>query len=202
MAVGDRRVAAGWQELPRALLSSNLRREVVMSTTTPTVNERLADVNRRSDKLQAKAQVGTAEAKTAIQRQVDKLRGDAAAVSKARGPAADEKLAQLEAKADVAEERAKSEVADKWDTFGKAAANALDRWDAYLERVDEQTWIKTDAASMRAGSAKTEVKQRRDAVAKSLADARAAQGDKWREQKKRVGAAFDKLDDSVGKAFD
>jgi hypothetical protein len=170
------------------------------TTTTPTMEDRLGAVGRRIDKLQAKAQAGTAESRSTIQRQVDKLRGDASAVRKAHGGDAEEKMSQLEAKTDIAQHRVTSELADNWKSFSKGVEGALGRWDAYLDRLQASASAKTGAARKQADSTIAEIGQRRDAVAKSLADAKGASGEAWREQKTKVAAALDKLEDAVKKS--
>jgi hypothetical protein len=104
------------------------------------------------------------------------------------------KLAQLKTRLDVAERSLAADVSGDWATFAAAVEAELESWDTYLERL--QTTVATRAwhAREQAEAAIGDVRSRRVAVDERLAQARDAAGDAPHEQRERVSAARDELE--------
>jgi hypothetical protein len=162
---------------------------------TTQTEDRLAEIRRRIDELGERSKGATADAKTRIQRDVDELRqreASARAAARTAPEAAEEKLEQLRSRLDIAEHRLAAELADDASSFAAAVDAQLDRWQAYLERL--QTKAARRAAREQAEAAIGEVRQRRNAVAERLAEFRASSDNAWRTQKERVSATLDELE--------
>jgi hypothetical protein len=171
--------------------------------TTTAIEERLAEIGRRIDQLDARAGAGAAGAKSQIQRHLDTLRHG---VSK-YPDAVEDKLRQLEIKLDIAEHRLASEFADDPRTFGDAVQAELHDWDTYLEWLQVGAATKAQAGSPREQieAAIRELRRHRNTLAERLAEVRAASGGAWRERKKRLAAAREELErkvDEVSAKFD
>ena len=179
--------------------------------TTMTFEERLEEIRRQIDRLQARARAGSAEAKTRIQPHLDAVREEEAsaraAVRKADGRAK-EKVEQLESRIEVAEQALIADAAaglaqtaigsadgglqDK--TKFTAAVNAeLHSWDAFFERLQGTAATKTGRAREQAEASIADLRSRRDSVAELVGQVRSASEDTWRAQKKRVATARDEL---------
>ena len=92
-----------------------------MSTTT--IEDQLAEIRRRIDRLQALAQAGVAAERARIQRHLDALHQEEASVLAAARRAPDEveeKLGQLRTRLAVAEHSLAADVSDDWATFAAA----------------------------------------------------------------------------------
>ena len=120
-----------------------------MSTTT--IEEQLAHVRQRIEQLHVS---GTAPR---LQRHLD-LVDDA-----------EQRLAHLRTRLDVAERSLAADVSGDWVTFAAAVEAELESWDTYLERL--QTTVATRAwhAREKAEAAIGDVRSRRLAVNASLA---------------------------------
>jgi DNA repair exonuclease SbcCD ATPase subunit len=165
-----------------------------MATTT--TNEHLGEVRRRIDRLEVKAQLGTADAKSRMQRYIEILRRDeesARASVRERAAAVEERLEQLDNELELAEHRVAAEFAETEDQFNDALEAELHRWDAYLDRMQKKAAAQTGAARERAETAVTDLRQRRVSIGKSLSDVGTAAGDGWRGAKARVLAELDEL---------
>ena len=163
-----------------------------MATTT---NEHLGEVRRRIDRLEVKAQLGTADAKSRMQRYIETLRRDeesARASARERAAAVEERLEQLDNELELAEHRVAAEFAETEDQFNDALEAELHRWDAYLDRMQTKAAAETGAARERAEAAVTDLRQRRVSIGKSLSHVGTA-GDGWRDAKTRVLAELDEL---------
>lgn len=103
-------------------------------------------------------------------------------------------LAQLKTRLDVAERSLAADVSGDWVTFAAAVEAELESWDIYLERL--QTTVATRAwhAREQAEEAIGDVRNRRIAVDERLAQSRDATDGAWQEQKARVSAARDELE--------
>ena len=166
-----------------------------MSTTT--VEDQLAEVRRRINRLQALAQLDGAEERLRIQRHLDALHQEEASVAAAARSAPDEveeKLGRLKTRLVVAEHSVAADVSDDWATFSAAVEGELRCWDNYLERLQTSVAAKAWKAREQAEAAIGDVRTRRLAIDERLAQARAATGDAWQEQRKRVTAARDELE--------
>ena len=174
---------------------------------TTTVEERLAEIARQIDGLEAKARAGGGEAKSRIQRQLGALRRqEASARAAARvGPEAfDERFEQFEARFHVAQSSLVADLADNRTKFANAVENELHSWDTYFERLQAQTAMRAASAREQSEAAIGDLRQRRNVVAERLVDASTASGERWDEQKKRIAAARDDLErkaDEVSASF-
>ena len=111
----------------------------------------------------------------------------------------EQKLAQLKARLDVAERALAADVSGDWATFAAAVEAELESWDIYLERL--QTIVATRAwhAREQAEEAIGDARSRRIAVGERLAQARNAAATGSQEQRERVSAARDELEQKADK---
>jgi hypothetical protein len=166
-----------------------------MSTTT--LEDQLAEVRRRIDRLQALAHVDATAERSRIQRHLDALQQEEASVWAAarRGPdEAEEKLGQLRTRLAVAENSLAADVSDEWTTFAAAVEDELRSWDSYLERLQATTVAKAWKTRKRAEAAIADLRTRRIAVDDALAQARKQVNGAWHEQRNHVTAARDDLE--------
>lgn len=145
-----------------------------MSTTT--IEEQLAEVRRRIEQLHASGGVPQ------LRRHLD-LVDDV-----------EQKLAQLKTRLDVAERSLAADVSGDWPTFAAAVEAELESWDTYLERLQTTAATRAWHAREQAEEAISDVRNRRIAVDERLAQARDAAADGWQEQRERVSAARDELE--------
>jgi uncharacterized protein YfaS (alpha-2-macroglobulin family) len=167
------------------------------------VEEQLAEIGRRINQLDARAEAGAAEAKSQIQRHLDTLRHGLSEYA----VAVEDKLRQLEIKLDIAEHRLASQFAGDPRTFVDAVQAELHDWDTYLERLQMKAATKAQAGSERAQAEAMvrELRRCRNTVAKCLAEVRAASSGAWRERTQRVTTAREELErkiDEVSAKFD
>jgi hypothetical protein len=170
-------------------------RRLALSTTT--IEEQLAEVRCRIDRLAAFAYADTTPEPARIQRHLGALEQEEASVLAAARQAlaeVEEKLGQLKTRLAVAENSVAADVADDWATFAAAVEGELRNWDAYLERLQTQVAAKAWKAREQAEAAISDVRGRRIAIDERLAQARAATGDAWQEARKRITAARDELE--------
>lgn len=162
-----------------------------MSTTT--IDEELARIRRRIDRLQARALAGAR-----IRRHLDPLHQAEAAVHAAlRQEASDEveeKLGQLKTRLDVAEHSLAADASDDWATFAAAVEEELHSWDTYLERLQTSVAAKAWKAREQAEAAIGDVRTSRIAVGERLAQARDSAGAARETTRKRITAARNELD--------
>jgi hypothetical protein len=166
-----------------------------MSTTT--VEDQLAELRRRIERLQALAQVDATAERLRIQRHLDALHHEEASVAAAARSAPDEveeKLGRLKTRLVVAEHSVAADVSDDWATFADAVEGELRSWDNYLERLQTSVAAKAWKAREQAEAAIGDVRTRRLAIDEQLARARAATGDARAEQRERVTAAREELE--------
>ena len=164
-----------------------------MSATT--IEDQLADVRRRIDRL-ARTQAGGPTESARIQRHLDALQQEEASVLAAADGApdeVDEKLGRLRTRLAVAEHSLVADVSDDWASFAAAVEEELRSWDTYLERLQTSVAAKAWKARERAEAAIGEVRSRRIAVDGRLAQARDGAGDGSEDARKRVTAARDEL---------
>ena len=164
-----------------------------MSTTT--IDDQLAELHRRVDRLQAFAAAVGENART--QRHVDVLRRQEAAVLAAIREAPDdveEKLGQLKTRLSVAEQSLTADMSDGWGSFAEAVEDELRSWDTYLERLQATDATRAWKAREQAEAAIGDIRSRRIAIDERLAQARGAVGDGCEEQRNRVTAARDELE--------
>ena len=82
-------------------------------------------------------------------------------------------------------------------TYFAAVEAELDSWDTYLERLQTNVAATAWNARTQAETAIAEVRTRRIAVEEHLAHARDHTDDAWQEQRKRVTAARDELEQNA-----
>lgn len=164
-----------------------------MSTTT--IEAQLAEVRRRIGRLHA-----AAGASPRIRRHLDALEQEEASVRAAALLSPDEveaKLGQLRTRLDVAEHSLAADVSGDWATFAAAVEAELESWDAYLERLQTSVATKAWKTRARAEAAIGEVRVRRIVVDERLAQAGDRVGQGWQEQRERVGAVRDALEQNA-----
>jgi hypothetical protein len=162
-----------------------------MSTTT--IEDQLAEIRRRIDRLQARTHAGAPR----IRRHVDALHQEEAAVRAAFRQAPDEveeKLGQLKTRLDVAEHSLEADASDDWATFAAAVEAELHSWDTYLERLQTGVAAKAWKAREQAEAAIADVRSRRIAVGERLAQVSDSAGAASQEARKRITAARDELE--------
>ena len=170
-------------------------RRLDMSTTT--IEDQLAEVRRRIDRLQALAQAGVTAERARIRRHLDALHQEEASVRAAVRQAPDEveeKLGQLKTRLAVAEHSLAADVSDDWATFAAAVEAELRSWDTYLERLQTSVAAKAWKAREQAEAAIGDVRSRRIAVGERLAQVRDSAGAASQEARKHITAARDELE--------
>jgi hypothetical protein len=165
--------------------------------TITTIEDHLAEVRFRIDRMQARAPAGAnGGAFPPIRRHLEALHQQEASVRAAARDAPDEveqKLGQLRSRLDIAEHSLTADVSDDWAAFAAAVEEELRSWDTYLERLQTSVASKAWKERERAEAAISDVRGRRIAVEERLARALDGAGDGGQEQRKRVTAARDEL---------
>ena len=167
------------------------------TTTTTTIEDQLAEVRRRIDCMQVCAQ---ACGLRRVRRHLDALQHEEASVRAAARQApgeVEEKLSRLRTRVDVAEHSLSADVSGDWPTFVVAVEAELDTWDTYLERLQTSVAANAWKARAQAETAIAEVRTHRIAVDEHLGHARDRTDDAWQEQRQRVTAARDELEQKV-----
>jgi hypothetical protein len=106
----------------------------------------------------------------------------------------EQKLAQLTTRLDVADRSLAADVSGDWATFVAAVEAELESWDIYLERLQTAVAARAWHAREQAEKAIGDVRSRRIAVDERLNQARDAADVTWLEQRARVSAARDELE--------
>jgi len=166
-----------------------------MATTT--IEERLAQMHGQIEELETKGREGADEARSRIERQLGALRDQEAA---ARAGAKDgldafrEKSEQFEARLHVAQSAVAADLSDSWQKFADAVENELHEWDAYFERLQAQTALRAANAREQCEAAISDLRRRRNALAAHLTAMRTESAEGWDEQRQRIAAARDELE--------
>jgi hypothetical protein len=153
-------------------------------------------VRRRIDRLEVKAQLGTEDSKSRMQRYIETLRRDeesARASARERAAAVEERFEQLDNDLELAEHRVAAEFAETESEFNDALEAELHRWDAYLDRMQTKAAAETGAARERAEAAVADLRRRRVSIGKRHSDVGTAAGEGWSGAKVRVLAELDEL---------
>ena len=172
-----------------------------MATAT---DERLGEARRRIVRLEVETRRATSDAKSRMQRYIDTLRRDeesARASVHERAAAIDEQIQKLDNELELAEQRVVAEFAATEEQFTDAIEAELHSWDHYLDRMQTKAAAKSGAAREQAEAAIADLRQRRVAIGKSLADVGAAAGEHWHDAKKRVLAELDDLKSQADAAW-
>ena len=111
----------------------------------------------------------------------------------------EQKLAQLRARLDVAERSLAADASGNWATYADAVSAELESWDTYLERLQTIAATRGWHARERAEAEIRDVRSHRIALDERLAQARDAAGNCWQEQRQRVSAARDELEQKADK---
>jgi hypothetical protein len=166
-----------------------------MSTTT--IEEQLAEIRGRIDRLRTLERAAAGAERARIRRHLDVVRQEEESVRDAVRHAPDEvegKLAQLRTRLVVAEHSITADLSDDWTSFAAAVEAELRRWDDYLERLQTSVAEKAWKARERAEAAIGDVRSRRIEVDERLAQARFAAGHANGDARRRVTAARDELE--------
>jgi hypothetical protein len=166
-----------------------------MATTT--VEERLAEMRGQIDELETRARGAANEARSRMQRQLDALRELLDATRAAAQDGIDafrERSEQFDARLHVAQSAVTTELSDGRQKFADAVERELHEWDTYFERLQAQTALRAAAAREQSEAAISDLRRRRNALAERVAAMRAASADSWDEQKRRLAAARDELE--------
>jgi hypothetical protein len=161
---------------------------------------RLEVAKGRIEELEADAR-GSAEEKSRIDRHLEALRkahASARAAVHTAGGRFEDTLEELLTKLEIAEYRRAAEVAGERDDFARAVEAELHAWDSYLDQLQKRSAAQTGAG--RAEVSTSELRLRRNEVARRLGGARTAPDGVWREHRERVFEALDELDHAAGTA--
>jgi hypothetical protein len=161
---------------------------------------RLTLAKGRIEELEADAR-GSLEEKSRIDRHLEALRrahAFAHAAAQAAGSRFEDTLEELLTKLTIAEHRRAAEVAGERDDFVRAVEAELHAWDRYLDQLQKRAVAQTQGE--RAEVSTSELRLRRNEVARRLGSARTAPDGVWREHRERVFEALDELDHAAGTA--
>jgi hypothetical protein len=163
---------------------------------TTAVDERLDEMRRQLEALEAKARATSGEPKSRIQRQLGTLRQQEASARTAAEQwtdTFDEKFEQFQARFHVAESAVAADLSGNRNEFADGVDDELHKWDTYFERLQAQTALRAANARERAESSISDLRRDRNDIAERLAAARTSSGGGWNEQRKQIGAARDEL---------
>ncbi|HEV8460915.1 MAG TPA: hypothetical protein VGQ38_09415 [Gaiellaceae bacterium] len=165
-----------------------------MSTTTSTIDDQLAQVRRRIDRLSSHAH----HDKPRVWRHLEPLRRaqDAvlAALRQRSLDEVEENLAQLKTRLDIAEHSLEADAAEDWASFATAIEAELQSWDIYLERLQATAVATAWKTREQTESAIGDLRSRRIAAGERLAKARRTSGDVSPAARKHITAARNELD--------
>jgi hypothetical protein len=161
---------------------------------------RLTVAKSRIDDLEADARgAGALEETSRVARHVEALRkahASARAAAQAAGSRFEDALEELGTRLRIAEHRCSAEVARTRDDFVRSVEAELHAWDSYLEQLQRQAVAQTGRSEV----STSELRLRRNEVARRLGDVRTAPDGVWRERRERVLHALDDLDRAAGTA--
>jgi Amino acid kinase family len=146
---------------------------------TPATEERLAEIGRRIEHLETRAQAATPEAKIVAKRRVDALwKQQASARAAVRETAAgiEEELSQPGTRVDIAEQSAVADVTKDRRTFVDAVEAELLRWDVYLERLQVKAATTAGNTREQAEAAISELRRHWNALGERLGEVRSGGG--------------------------
>jgi len=167
---------------------------------TKTTEEVLAEIRRRIEELEARADSGARETSERLQARLDSLRREEAsawAAVREKAEAVEEKFRQLEIDIAIAESRLAAEFADDAMSFAEAVEEELDDWDAAIERLQTRAATKAQNAREQAEAEIAELRQARNRAAERLIALRESAHHAWQEQKDRITVALDDLERQV-----
>jgi chromosome segregation ATPase len=167
---------------------------------TKTTEDVLAEIRRRIDELEARAESGPARTQARFRSRLDALRGEEAsawAAVREKAEAVDDSFRQLEIDIAIAESRLASELADDAISFMQAAEAELHDLDAAIERLQTHAATKAPDARARAEADIAELRQARNRAAERLDGLGASANGTWRQAKDHVIAALDDLERQI-----
>ncbi len=156
------------------------------------INERLAEVDRRIDDLEAGMHLRRSGLRPSVRRHVEALRqgqANARAAARHSPDPIGERLSRLRSRLEVAELSIDADLAQDGPQYTTAVEAELQGWDAFAERLQATAAAKSGTARDRAETGIKELRRRRLAVTKRLDDLRDAPQEAWREHQERVTAA-------------
>jgi hypothetical protein len=163
---------------------------------------RLTIAKSRIDDLEADARrAGSLEESTRVNRHVEALRkayASARAAAQAAGSRFEDTFEELGTRLRIAEHRRAAEAARTRDDFVRSVEAELHAWDSYLDQLQKRAVAQTGGG--RAEVSTSELRLRRNEVARRLGDARTAPDGAWRERSEGVFQALDELDEAAGMA--
>jgi hypothetical protein len=165
--------------------------------STTTIDDQLAEVDRRIERLRAHAPAGTSGENERTLRLLDGLRQreSTARVAARQAPDEfDERLAELNTRLDVAEHSLAADLAEDRAAFATAVEAELHSWDTYLERLQTSVAARACEAREQAETAIGHARSRRIAVDERLAQVRAGTEAGWQQERRRVTEARDELE--------
>jgi hypothetical protein len=171
--------------------------------STITKEERLAEIRQRIDDLKARAGDGAGESQARLDRTFDALLDDADAANAALEEKADavaDRFTELELRVEAASNRVAAEMAGDASTFADAVEAELGDWDAAIERLQARSAVKAYTAREQAEVSVAELRKARNRAAERLAESRSSSGEAWEDQKKRVTAALEDLEQKAREA--
>lgn len=155
--------------------------------------ERLNEAHSRIEILEAKAQEGTADAQSRMQGYIDALHREEQAVRDSAGTETGEKLEQLDSSIALAEHKVAVEVASTGGQFTGALEAEMQRWDAYLDRMQVKAAAKTGDARERAEASIADLRDHRVSIEARASAAVAASDEGWRDARSHVVAELGEL---------
>lgn len=165
-----------------------------MSTTTTTIDDQLAEIRNRIDRLSSHARSDAPR----VWRHLDPLRRAEGAVLAAlrQGPAdeVEENLAQLKTRLDIAEHSLEADDAEDWASFAAAVEAELQSWDLYLERLQTTAVAKAWKTREQTEAAIGDLRSHRIAAGERLAHVRRTSGEVSPTARKHITAARNQLD--------
>jgi len=156
------------------------------------INERLAEVDRRIDDLEAGMRPRRSDLRRSVRRHVEALRhgqADAQAAARHNPDPIGERLSGLRSRLEVAELSIDADLAPAGPQYTAAVEAELRGWDAFAERLQATAAAQSGTARDGAETGIKELRRRRLAVTKRLDDLRDARQEAWREHQERVTAA-------------
>jgi len=144
--------------------------------STATIEEQLAEVRHRIDALH------TADGACRFRRHVDVVTD------------VEQRLGQLKTRLDVAERSLAADVSGDWAAFVAAVESELESWDTHLEQLQTTVARRAWHTREQAETAIADVRSLRIAVGERLAHTGDAIANGRQEQRERVGAARDELE--------
>jgi hypothetical protein len=160
---------------------------------------RLAEARSRRERLEEDAR-GTAEENARIRRLLDAVRAaeaSTAAAARGTGERFEDALEDLGTRLAIARHRLAAELAESRHPFERAVAAELHDWSTYVERLERRAAAKGGSADERSQLAIDEIRSRRDEAAKRLFETQTAPDETWQEQRERVEAALDELEQAA-----